>query len=262
MNYAEAKNLYSELKSEKYMWLPENPVYIEVQSRYEIAILNLHKEKFGKKIKDWQKAFSKLKNDFESELTELITPFQNEVKAEYDRLSNIREDIKNQLESFAKGFNPEKKTELFHIKTSSGGSYHTQGFGANKYARESLNESVRLLELLGFTVEVRATGGHSSGGQFPVYHEDYQLWANIDAFDYYLLGQSGKFISVLNWAVLCWQKGTNPKVYFPFLSDDDYKKSQELAYYTRYEITAENMSIELGWDEIKKLKAENIELSK
>jgi hypothetical protein len=254
MKYLDAKNLYTELKSEKYMWFPKNPVYMDVQSRYELAILNLYKEKFGKKIKDWQKAYSKLKNDFESELLEIVKPFQDEVSAEYNRLKNIREDIEKQLESFAKGFNPEKKMELVHIKTASGGNWHTQGYGANKYARESLNEDVRLLELLGFTVEVKNSGGHSSGGQFPVYHEDYQLWANIDIFDYYLLGKSGKFISVLNWAVMCWQKGTNPKVYFPFLSDGDYQKSQELAYKTNYKITVENMSLELSQAEIDLLK--------
>ena len=148
MNYLEAKKLYGELKSEKYLWLPENPVYMAVQSRYELAILTLHKEKFGKKAKDWQKAFNHLKNYFESDLTELVKPFQDEVKSRYEAIKAKKELNEKDLELFARGFTPEKQSEKFLLKTSEAWAYHTQGWGANKYARQALNEDIKLFKII------------------------------------------------------------------------------------------------------------------
>ncbi len=256
MNYNDAINLHAELKSDSLLWIPTNSVYVNIQSRYEIAILALYKEKYGRKIKDWQKAWRKLNTDFQEDLKSTCKPFEDEVKIEYKKINDERENIENQLRNFAKGFEPEKQDITYCVKVGCSSTYRSQGFGANKYAKESLNEDIKLLELLGFQTEVKAINGGMTGGQFPIYTEDYELWTNILPFDFYLLKMSGKFVSVLNWAVLCWQKGTNPKVYFPFLSQDDYDKSQELAYRTSYKITVENMSQELTWDEIKKLKGE------
>jgi hypothetical protein len=73
----------------------------------------------------------------------------------------------------------------------------------------------------------------------------YELWANITPFDFQMLQWQGQFISVLNWAVLCWRKGTNPKAYFPFLSDKDYERSLILSRDSNYVITKDNMMLEI-----------------
>ena len=250
MNYKQALSLWQENK--ELNWTPE--LIKDVQESYEVAILALHKKLFNRKAKDFSKAWNHLKSEFENELRETQTPFENESKSRYEALKAKKELNEKDLELFARGFTPEKQSKKFLLKISEAWAYHTQGWGANKYARQALNEDIKFLEILGFECEVKTVNQHNTGGQFSSYHEDYQLWANITEFDFYLLKKSGKFISVLNWAFLCWKSGTNPKVYFQFLSQDDYDKSQVMAYHTRYELTADNMELELSWDEINRIK--------
>lgn len=244
MNKQTAYDLWKSLDTLHYT----REIYQPIQDSFEIATKDLYKKLIGKKTSNYDKAFSKLKNDYPAELEILLNPFKKMSEQSYADIKTKRE------KEFAKVNTPEKTDELILIKSASGGDYHTQGYGANKYAKNSLNEDITLLQILGYNTEIRIVDGHNSGGQFSQWFETYQLWANISEFDFYLLGKSGEFISVLNWAALCWRNGTNPKVYFQFLSQDDYEKSQALAYNTKYEITKDNMKLELSWDEINLLK--------
>jgi hypothetical protein len=110
-------------------------------------------------------------------------------------------------------------------------------------------EDYNLLQLLGYKAEIRFAPESET-----MLFDCWKLWTNLNQFNYDMVKMSGKFISVLNWAVLCWENGSNPKVYFPFLSNDDYEKSQVLAYHTKYKVTKENMMLELSWDEINKIR--------
>jgi hypothetical protein len=233
-------------------WNPD--VIQDINDRWYQVVKDLHKQFIGRKQGDFNEAYAKLiKNGNEAELKDAIKPFQDEVSARYESMKNRKDKIDSILKEFAKTYTPEKQGEKYCLKTSESWAYSWQP-SHNKYAREKLNEDILLLEILGFETEVVAVNGHTSDGVYPSYWEDYQLWANITHFDYTMLSLSGEFISVLNWAVLCWEKGTNPKVYFQFLSDDDYEKSQVLAYHCNYEITRDNMKLELSWDEINKIR--------
>lgn len=249
MDKITAQELYAEWKSRYFS--PE--MAADIQSAMEARVVLLHKELLGKRKSDANRAFQSLVSaGFEDTLKSTIKPYQDEFSVRYNGYKEATNEMEVELKSFSKTYTPEKLEEMTVIKSSSGGSYHTQGFGANKYARERLREDELLLNLLGYKAEIRDAGGHTSEGRYPMYYADYELWANITPFDYQMMQWGGGFfISVLNWAVLCWKRGTNPMVYFPFLSNDDYEKSQVLAYKKHYEITKENMMLEASWEEIK-----------
>jgi len=225
----------------------------EIQERFEKSVIKLYKEITGKTTKNFSKAYSYMNENNREELLEAKKPFEDEVNSLWFEYDNRKSMIENLLQENATEFIPEKTQGLNKVKTSYSSTYRSQP-SHNKYAREYLNDDKTLLEILGYETEIVVVNQHRGQGMYPSYWEDYELWANISEFDFYMLKKGGEFISVLNWAVLCWKNGTNPKVYFQFLSDDDYKKSQVLAYECNYNINKDNMKLELSWDEIDKLK--------
>jgi len=250
MNKTQAFELWQEYKT-----LQLTPAIVaDIQEKWEETVKTLHKTLIGRKQGDFFKAYNNLKSKgYEDLLEKEMKSFKEEVNKRFTEFKEDKKAKENLLREFSKTYQTEFLDEMIVVKKSSAYDYWTQT-SACKYAREALTEDKLLLEFLGYQTEVKASNGHMSGGMFSRYSEDYELWANISEFDFQMLQWSGKFISVLNWAVLCWQKGTNPKVYCPFLSDDDYQKSQILAYYTNYDVTRENMSLELSWDEITKIR--------
>ena len=250
MNKQDAINKWTKLNN--LSWTPD--LIQDINDRWHDTVRLLHKETIGRKQSDVDKAYRNLvSKGYEDELKNAIIPFQNEVSARYQDQEKTKKALEAEIKIFAKNYIPEKSNNMFCVKLSQSYYYSTQP-SHNKYAREALTEDIKLLEILGYQTEVKTVNGHNSGGMYPSYWEDYELWSNLSPFDFAMLKLSGEFISVLNWAVLCWQKGTNPKVYFQFLSNDDYEKSQVLAYQCNYEITRENMKLELSWDEINQLR--------
>ena len=249
MTYEEAYEIWESLNDIR--WTPEQ--IQDLQDSLELDVIKMYKDKSGKRTKSYTKAFNFLKDEFESEIKDLTNSYSVIVKERYDEFNENKEEIENRLKEYAKECGlPLARNEAYVIKTASSHTYSSQP-SHNKYARESLNESIKLLELLGYVTNV-VVNSHKSEGMYPSYWEDYELQANITPFDFYLLEKSGLFISVLNWAVLCWQKGTNHKVYFPFLSQDDYDKSLALMN-KGFEITRENMDKEMSWEEINNYNA-------
>jgi hypothetical protein len=224
----------------------------EVQKRFEKATIALYKKITGKNTKSFTKAHSYLKENHAIDLGDMRKPFEEEVSLSYQTHKNRKELLEKTLVDGSKDFVVQSTKKLNRIAISYSSNYTSQP-SHNKYARVNLQADKTLLEILGYKVEVRVVNQHVSEGSYSRYWEDYELWANLSEFDFYMLRKS-HFISVLNWAVLCWKNGTNPKVYFQFLSDEDYNKSQALAYECNYEITKENMELELSWEEIEKLK--------
>jgi hypothetical protein len=70
------------------------------------------------------------------------------------------------------------------IEKSYGGSYHTQGWGMNKYARQALAALDDKLQSLGVATEIREiVGPQMTGpGWCGITANDYELWANIPAW--------------------------------------------------------------------------------
>lgn len=118
------------------------------------------------------------------------------------------------------------------------------GFSASSYAEKSLYYSRTLLELLGFKTEIKESNV-AYYGTYRVHSATYELWANISKFDFYCLENGGTGLSILDWAVLCWRSGVNPRVYAPFLSDVVSDKALSLAH-SDYKIRIKNFEITQG----------------
>lgn len=251
MDKSEAFALWNELKNMS--WTPD--MIVDIQDEWEKKVISLHKEIIGRKKADWRKAYNALVNAGYSELVaKEQKPFADLVTSRYDNFSNRKKTIEESLKEFSGNYEVEKQEYFSMLKSKSGGDFRSQGFGSNKYARSYLEEDLQKLLLLGFDAEIREGESHESGGMYSMRYTTYELWAKISPFDFAMMEMDGNFISVLNWAVLCWRKNTNPKVYFPFLSAEDYEKSQVLAYNTDYQITKDNMMLEPSWDEINKIR--------
>jgi len=226
-----------------------------IQNEYENKICELHKKLLKKKKQSSpNQAYKNLmKYGFEEKLQPISKSYQEKADTIIKNHKLQYEQMKKQLIDFAQQYSLKEENNKICIFTEHSGNYNSQGYGASKYARKALASKELLLNLLGFDTNVKEVNKHYSGYMNSIYYADYELWANISQFDYQMLQWSEEFISVLNWAVLCWKKGVNPMVYFPTLSQDDYKKSQVLSLECNYEITKENMKLELSWDEINKL---------
>jgi hypothetical protein len=217
----------------------------DLNDSYRNAVISAYKIQFGKKVK-FEKAVDGLGVEV---VNKIIEPFQKLLKERLDARTKIKENMYKLLENFSKNYEIKFSDNMTCVKSADSGSYATQGYGCNKYAKESLAENKLLLDLYGYQTEIRKTGGDFTDRWGITYYR-YELWANITEFDYWMLTHGKHFVSVLNWATLCWKKGTNPKVYFPFLSDEDYEKSLALSRDWDYNITRENCEFEPSWDEI------------
>ena len=239
MDYKKLFNAYN--KYSEY-----NINYDDLQKQFNKSLLLAYKNEFGKKTTSVNKAITTLPEDMVSQLRD---PYQNILNERINKRKQIKENMKNLLEEYAKDHNVVASNNMCCIKKSDGGNYHTQGFGCNKYAKGSLKESQMLLDLFGYKTEIKEIRGESAD-RWGIRYNKYELWTNLTLFDYYCFKEQGNFISVLNWAVLCWRNGVNPKVYFPFLSDEDYEKSLKLWRDPNYKITKDNCMLEISMEEI------------
>jgi len=212
-----------------------------IEDAFHNSILLNVKEKYPKKrIVDYQKAGSMLSPE---EFAEIKEHWQTIFNNTYSRYDKFKMYLESKLIEYSKEYVITQAEDLYKIKSVNGGDYHTQGFGANKYARGHLESDKMLLELNGFECIIKETKV-SDPDNWGMRYIEYELWSNITPKDFQFMKWKGQFISVLNWAVLCWRKRVNPKVYFPFLSDKDYEQSQVLANDHNYVITKENMMLE------------------
>jgi hypothetical protein len=248
MNKEQAIELW--MKKQNYRWTPE--MVQDIQEKMDSLTIEKCKEWTGKKKKETQKAYQYILKNVEdggNKLKDAAKHLYDEVEIRYQAYKQELEDIEKSLKEFSKSYVPETSPDMNCVKTSSPSDYRSQGWGASKYAKNALMEDYNLLQLLGYKAEIRFAPESET-----MLFDCWQLWTNLNQFNYDMVKMSGKFISVLNWAVLCWENGSNPKVYFPFLSNDDYEKSQVLAYHTKYKVTKENMMLELSWDEINEIR--------
>lgn len=111
------------------------------------------------------------------------------------------------------------------------------------YARANAKQKAELLDKFGFTTEVRDVSWYDEFGEGKLkryiggYHSSYEVdYRNVTyAFDvyanceeYHLDACERMGPTLMEWAVDCWRKGTNPKVYYPFLSDQIYEDSMAI----------------------------------
>lgn len=100
-----------------------------------------------------------------------------------------------------------------------GGSYHTQGFGANKYAEAAAQQKADKAVLHGLKAEVRAIKEEHVPDHFmrsSVTYVDYGVFADTTLLGWEML-QRRPEVPLREWVRLCWKRGVNPRVYYPFL---------------------------------------------
>ena len=134
---------------------------------------------------------------------------------------------------------------LYKVYRCDAGKYRSQT-NASGYAHADAQEKADILTKFGFTAEVRATTWfdefgegklkrHWGGSYHSTYEVDYRnvvyaydVYANCEAYHLDACERMDT-TTMLEWAVDCWRKGTNPKVMFPFLSDDVFDRSMAIA---------------------------------
>lgn len=102
------------------------------------------------------------------------------------------------------------------LDSESGSNYATQGYGANHYARQALQQRADKAELHGLKTEVRKMSEQRVGGPYPWTVETYGLFANTTAIGWEMLKRRPD-VPIRECVRLCWKRGVNPRVYYPFL---------------------------------------------
>ena len=110
---------------------------------------------------------------------------------------------------------------LFHHTSSY--LYSSQGWGAEKYAKASAQQSVDHCEDFGFLAEIREDRREHS--------TDYDVYVALDSLGVEILKR--KSMSLREWVRRCWAKGVNPRVYNPFLPHG-FEEKAGLDYFGGY----------------------------
>lgn len=107
------------------------------------------------------------------------------------------------------------------VWSSSSSSYSTQGFGACKYARNSVENQADIARAAGVPVVIRAQVSTHQRTQYDRYAPDstthYEAWCPIYSDTDVELLRRKPGPSLIEQVRLCWKRGTNPRVYNPFL---------------------------------------------
>jgi hypothetical protein len=211
---------------EKFPWYLKDDVLGFGQTFF----INSWSEKFNNELTEiFKKQFPKRKKInltlLDDSVIELVRKeYQTKLFNDYEsKLKHIK-IFRELLNGIAENTEIIPTTELNRIKTSSASTYSSQGWGANKYARKSLDEDLEMLQKLGYQCEIRQKLAYDDP---KCTWYDYELWCNITDWQFDCINRREK-LDILQWSINCWKRGVNPKVYNPFLSNEIYDKSLEM----------------------------------
>jgi len=120
---------------------------------------------------------------------------------------------------------------LYYV--SWGMAYSSQAYGAGKYARAAAETEADKARAHGLTVVVRERPDPrpANAGSYWTPAPDFEVWVNTSSLGAEILRYKPCCEDIVEWAARCWKRGTNPKVYNPFLSqevcDEALKMSQK-----------------------------------
>ena len=113
-----------------------------------------------------------------------------------------------------------------------GNSYHTQGYGANTYARGDALDKAAHASAHGLITEVReiAKRRDSGSGPFPGIGDvcTYGVFANTTEAGWEMVTRRPP-LPLREWVRQCWANHVNPRVYMPFLPHG-YEESEGLDF--------------------------------
>jgi hypothetical protein len=121
--------------------------------------------------------------------------------------------------------------DLICLDSCDGSSYHTQGFGANKYARNSVQFVADKAIFYGLLAEVREIDSHNvqSWSSGMMTYIRYGVFINTTEIGFKQLSYRHD-IPMREWVKSCWKNGVNPRVYNPWLPHG-YEESVGLDYF-------------------------------
>jgi len=208
--------------------------YEKVYSQYEkyIPFRQIWQDKYTEAIQaEYFKMFPKSKkfnvNKFpEGWLTDYSSNWKSiaeKLLAAYDNRKKLLKKILDELaeQDIEIVFQPEKQK----LYSSSPSTYSTQ---TNSYSYARGDAEIELGTLKSWLPDIDAEivdNTKSEYGKWGMYtYGEIEVWANITAWQYDYLKRNRPF-SIIDYCVMCWEKGINPKVKMPFLPDSIFEKS-------------------------------------
>jgi len=139
-------------------------------------------------------------------------PIAQKIWTAYENRKKLLKKVLNDLRDTE--INIEFQNEMHMIYSCSSYNYSTQTC-AESYAHGDVKAEMFFLSKNGVTCEIRKE------------ENTYQLWANVLPwqFDYLKWHNSP---SVMDYCVVLWKMGINPKVKWPFLDDKTFEKSMAI----------------------------------
>lgn len=150
-------------------------------------------------------------------------PIANKIWEAYDNRKKLLKKILDELaeEDIEIVFQSEKQK----LYQSSPSTYSTQ---TNSYSYAKGDADIELATLKTWLPEIDAEivdNTKSEYGKWGMYtYGEIEVWANITAWQYDYLKRNRPF-NIIDYCVMCWEHGINPKVKMPFLPDSIFKQS-------------------------------------
>jgi hypothetical protein len=178
-------------------------------------------------------------------------------KIDYDNLENalskntleciikrkkIRSNMENILIEYAKNYEVAPDTAMHLLAESHASAYLFHGSKCNIYAKNALLLKVALLIGLNFNAEIREITDEPQilVKRWGISINEYQLWANLTGFDYWMINHQNFGLTVLEWAVLLWRRNIDPRVYNQCLEKNMVERARKLAMNEKYKIFLNN----------------------
>jgi hypothetical protein len=193
--------------------------------RYQDQILAAYKKQFPRsKVTDLSKVMKKLPEETITSISEPLTVLG---KKELDHKKRQEKLLDALLYSLSNAMEIKQTEEYRDLTSRSSYDYWSQGFGASTYAKNAVKVYLQDLEKEGIDCKIEERNVEHIG-EWSVHSANYVLMAKIEPWQFDCILRRTKY-DPLQWAVDCWKRGVNPKVYNPFLSDEIFDKSMAIS---------------------------------
>jgi len=182
-----------------------------IHEAYTTELREAYKDKHPKRKWDIVKAATECEDVYEKwrvitqQASEMLFAWRDEMKA-------LLEDLAEKAEVL-----PGENWNLY--RSISNSAYHTQGYGADRYAQKAVELDLPVAAQYGLEAEIRVrrlrddpawTGSPKTDVTY------YEMWVKAEALDLWILKQKPG-LDMVEFVTACWKNGTNPRVLCPML---------------------------------------------